>query len=145
MFYKVIMLLTQISMKKKKNTTSSVTSWLIPLREVLWETNTVAPALFTCFCRERNPACPGVLVFWSVLPSPACDRGCGCVVMSGLSVGSSSHLPSWDQPPLEEASVSFLRSRAQEAPPSRQALVPQASTSRPLGYLSEGHLYPQSV
>lgn len=108
-----------------------MTSWSIPLREVLWETNTVAPALFTCFCRERNPACPGVLVFLSVLPSQACDRGCGCVVMSGLGVGSPSHLPSWDQLPLEEDSVSFLQSRAQEAPPSRQALVARASTSRP--------------
>lgn len=38
----------------------------------LWEKNTVVPVLFTCFCREQNP---GLLVFLSVLPSQACDRG----------------------------------------------------------------------
>lgn len=108
-----------------------MTSWSIPLREVLWEKRTVAPALFTCFCRERNPACPGVLVFLSVLPSQACDRGCGCVVMSGPSVGSPAHLPSQDQPPPCRGPVSFLQPRAQEAPPSRQALVARASTADP--------------
>lgn len=49
-----------------------MTSWSIPSLRSLWEKNTIVPVLFTCFCREQNP---GLLVFLSVLPSQACDRG----------------------------------------------------------------------
>ena len=144
------MLLTQISMKKKKKkTTSWVTSWSLPLWGILREKNTVAPALFPCLCRDRNPACPGALVLLSVLPSQACDRGvrlcCSVWAMSGEcfppAQPGTSH-------PLEEASISFLWPNAQGAPPPvtppSGALVARASTSLPLGYLPEARLYPQS-
>lgn len=84
------MLLNQISMKKKKKKKNYLLSDILvdsSLRN-LWEKNTVALALFTCFYQERNPACPRVLVFLSVIGA------CGCVVMSGPCLGTPSHLPS---------------------------------------------------
>lgn len=132
--------------KKKKN--YLLTSRSIPLQEILWETNAAAPALFTCFCGERSPARPGLLVFLSVLPSQACDRGlwvrCDVWAMSGESATPAQ--PGASRP-LEEASFSFLWFRAQEAPPPTTpsgAPAAHASMSPALGDLPEVHLYPQS-
>ena len=96
------------------------------------------------FLSGEKSRLPGVLVFLSVLPSQACDRGswvrCNVWAVSRESFTPAQPLTSH---PPEEASVSFLLSKAQEAPPSRRALVARVSPSRPLGYLSEIHLYPQ--
>jgi hypothetical protein len=82
------------------------------LRNPVGEKN-IAPELFTCFCWERNPVCLGLLVFLSVLPSQAYDRGlwphCNVWALSGESFPSAqlgtSHL-------LKEVLVPFLCPKA---------------------------------
>lgn len=86
----MIKLLNQISMKKKNKTKQNylLSDILVDssLRN-LCKKNTVALALFTCFYQERNPARPRVLVFLSAIGAR------GCVVMSGLCLGTPSHFP----------------------------------------------------
>ncbi|KAF6125133.1 hypothetical protein HJG60_009678 [Phyllostomus discolor] len=77
------------------------------------------------FLSGGQPCLPGALLFVSGWPARACDRACGCVVVSGPRLGSRQAFalarPTPGRP-LGGASGSFLPSKVQGAPPCRRGL-----------------------